>query len=195
MAQYEGSNKDRRGFVSFGGQMVQAWHYRITESQPEIEWTNYRVCTLNGRRYEFGVMQDGTDGTGNAYAYFWWKGEILFFQTGTTILKHREAIGYAPPAHEGGIKHRIKDRMRPLVEIRCRSCGKINDAHTDVDNTLKVPHDGDLSICAYCGTWSVFRGGDLHEPTPAEAAYIDTNPNCISATRVFAALRGEGSTP
>lgn len=74
--------------------------------------------------------------------------------------------------------------MKNVTPLQCRACGKSNDAHTCAAALPYVPHDGDLSLCAYCGTWSVFERGGLRAPTLPELAAINTNPQCIRAERV-----------
>jgi hypothetical protein len=69
---------------------------------------------------------------------------------------------------------------------RCRVCGKENGAHTPAALIPRVPHDGDVSLCLYCQTSSVFEGGVLREPTRDEQTWIDTNPECVRAARVVA---------
>jgi len=80
------------------------------------------------------------------------------------------------------------DRMRPLTPLQCRACGKDNAAHTNAGASLNVPHDGDFTLCLYCGEWSVFEGGALREPTPDEAALIAADPACIRASVVRRAV-------
>ncbi|WP_321948239.1 hypothetical protein [Paraburkholderia sp. J10-1] len=91
--EFVGYEKDRHGMVKRSGKRVQAWHYRIMKSQPMIQWTKVRHGTLNGSAYEFAVTQDNGR-TRRAYAYFWWGSELLFFQTGTTLMNEGEAISY-----------------------------------------------------------------------------------------------------
>ena len=74
-------------------------------------------------------------------------------------------------------------------DLRCRACGTSNDAHTDAKLLLHVPHDGDFSLCAYCGAWSIFDGGALREPTPDEATLIARDPDCIHAAHVCEVVR------
>lgn len=94
MSEFIGIAKDRRGVVVRNGKQVRAWHYRIMKSQPMIQRTKVRHGTLNGIACEFLVTQD-PGRTRRAYAYFWWGGELLFFQTGTALMDTGEAITYA----------------------------------------------------------------------------------------------------
>lgn len=71
--------------------------------------------------------------------------------------------------------------MTPLL---CRVCGKGNAGHTPAGALPAVPHDGDYSLCAYCGAWSVFDGAGLRAPTPAEIAEIEADPDCAAALRI-----------
>ena len=79
--------------------------------------------------------------------------------------------------------------MNPLI---CRTCGKDNSAHTAAGAIPCVPHDGDVSLCLYCATWSVFEDGALRQPTPYEQAWIITNPDCMRAARVAAMVTTPG---
>lgn len=71
--------------------------------------------------------------------------------------------------------------------IGCRACGANNGKHTSVDNVPRVPHDGDVSFCLYCGAWSIFEGGEMRAPTSIEAIAIRANPLCMRMERI----RGE----
>jgi hypothetical protein len=73
-----------------------------------------------------------------------------------------------------------------MSEIRCRACRKDNGSHTSAGPIPRVPHDGDVSLCLYCGTWSVFENGALRPPTGDEQAWIDADPNCGRAARIAA---------
>jgi hypothetical protein len=74
--------------------------------------------------------------------------------------------------------------------VSCRRCGKSNEDQTYTGSVLRVPHDGDWSLCGYCGLWSVFDGGALREPTPDEADEIATNPEAMEAARIVAQIAG-----
>ncbi|MBB5469349.1 hypothetical protein HDG32_005496 [Paraburkholderia sp. CI2] len=71
-----------------------------------------------------------------------------------------------------------------MNRIHCRVCDKPIDDQTAIASVPHVPHDGDVGICLYCRTWSVYEGGELREPTPDEQDWIDTNPDCADAARV-----------
>jgi len=70
-----------------------------------------------------------------------------------------------------------KDPNRP-EPLPCRTCGSGNEAHTGLE--AGTPKDGDISICFYCGTMSVFRfGGEtytLEPPGPALEAELAADP-------------------
>lgn len=78
--------------------------------------------------------------------------------------------------------------MRPEF-VPCRVCGKGNEAHTSADNMPRVPHDGDYSLCAYCGAWSIFEGAGFRPPTREELAAIEADPDCAHAERILQAIR------
>jgi hypothetical protein len=64
----------------------------------------------------------------------------------------------------------------------CRSCGKANDAQTHANPSIPaVPHDGDFSLCLYCGVWSVFDAGILRAPDEGERNMIRTSTECQRA--------------
>jgi hypothetical protein len=51
---------------------------------------------LNGSPCRFTVTQDQAMGTRNAYAYFQYGGELLFFPTGKTLLEPGTPVSYTP---------------------------------------------------------------------------------------------------
>ena len=46
--------------------------------------------------------------------------------------------------------------MTNMPEQKCETCGQLLDAVTHVNGPAK-PSPGDLSICVYCGTLTVFN--------------------------------------
>lgn len=40
--------------------------------------------------------------------------------------------------------------------IPCPECGTLNDGFSDPTDEDNAPSDGDMSICLYCGAWTVF---------------------------------------
>ncbi len=90
-----GCQRDRRGIIHREtGEPIQAWHYRLSRSQPMIKWSQSRSGTLNGLAYVFAI----TKGQGRAYAYFQWDDELLFFCTGAEPLRDDETINYVEGA-------------------------------------------------------------------------------------------------
>jgi hypothetical protein len=78
-----------------------------------------------------------------------------------------------------------------VTPLMCRVCGGANDDATHTGSVPRVPHDGDYSLCAYCGTWSIFERGELRAPTIAEAVSIANDPACADAERVCKAVRAK----
>lgn len=68
--------------------------------------------------------------------------------------------------------------------LPCPHCGAGNNGHMAAGPLPAVPHDGDLSLCAYCGRWAIFEGGGLRKPNAAERADIAANPDCKRAQAV-----------
>lgn len=81
-----------------------------------------------------------------------------------------------------------------MTPLPCRRCGHSNEAHTHANASIPaVPHDGDFSLCLYCGEWSVFERGALREPTSAEQKIIRDDPQCVRAshTRLLVFASGD----
>ena len=76
----------------------------------------------------------------------------------------------------------------------CRVCGKCISDFTSADLVPRVPRDGDVSLCLYCQTWSIFERGEMRAPTSDERAWIDTNVDCIRAARVVAMVAQGGQS-
>jgi hypothetical protein len=77
-----------------------------------------------------------------------------------------------------------------MTPCTCRVCGRANDAHTHASPGVpRAPHNGDMTICAYCGSWSIFEGGGLRAPTPSEAAMIETDPDCQRAAQTLTRIQ------
>jgi len=92
------------------------------------------------------------------------------------MTKHDDETDYpTPPPNplfvtEGG--------LNPSAP-HCPSCGKVNDGYTGISHTeLNMkPDEGSLSICAYCGTISIFRADwSLRAPTKDELAEAMADP-------------------
>jgi C4-type Zn-finger protein len=71
---------------------------------------------------------------------------------------------------------------------KCPHCGKDNDGHTMLGNVLHVPHDGDVSLCAYCGGCGVFEHGGIRTPTDDEQRDFDADPRLRRARAVLAII-------
>ena len=70
----------------------------------------------------------------------------------------------------------LKNKIIITEERLCRSCFHKIDAHTAIEDTQKLPMMDDLSICAYCGTWSKFdEHGNLLPLTPVDIEDIIKN--------------------
>lgn len=47
-------------------------------------------------------------------------------------------------------------KITRIIDTECRVCGSPNDAHAPVSMDQSTPANGDLSMCAYCGTLSTY---------------------------------------
>lgn len=56
--------------------------------------------------------------------------------------------------------------------LHCRTCGSKVDDFTPVGDDDAVPEAGNVSVCLYCGTLSIYTGEglNLRMPTPEEMA-------------------------
>lgn len=60
---------------------------------------------------------------------------------------------------------------QPVLRLRnckCPSCGAKTDGATGVGTEIRIPREGDLTICIYCGEFGVYRLDDEAD------FYIDT---------------------
>lgn len=77
----------------------------------------------------------------------------------------------------------------------CPECNSKNDGYTNVSGTESAPDDGDVSICAYCGTISWFRVSPtgtikLERASEAETKMLMEDPYI---RRALASLRASGA--
>jgi hypothetical protein len=71
----------------------------------------------------------------------------------------------------------------------CPKCGGKIDAAAAVSGD-RPPREGDLSVCAYCTTLSLYCADlTLRLPTPAEHQRLALNPDVMRTQIVLAALR------
>jgi len=63
--------------------------------------------------------------------------------------------------------------------IECPTCGSPSDAATEPLDSSATPREGDISICLYCRSASVFTGQglDRRAPTDAELVEILSHPD------------------
>jgi hypothetical protein len=69
----------------------------------------------------------------------------------------------------------------PPTPLACPHCGAGNDTHCVVGAIPKVPHDGDISLCLYCGKWGMFEDGQLRTPDTGALRYIAGSADCRRA--------------
>jgi hypothetical protein len=84
----------------------------------------------------------------------------------------------------------------PTSKLRCPECEKINDAAsavvelTEKGNPQIKPKPGDLSICIYCGHFSVFNDElQLRPMTEDEKKQWAGNPMVVSVSKALAELK------
>jgi len=77
----------------------------------------------------------------------------------------------------------------------CPECDSKNDGYTGVSDSTAVPEDGDISICAYCGTISKFAIANdvvkLERASDEEMKHLMENPDI---RRALASLRAVGAS-
>jgi hypothetical protein len=78
------------------------------------------------------------------------------------------------------------DRVRP-----CPWCHEAN-THADCFSGPEGPSTGDVSLCSYCGRWSIFEATDMRKPTDAELVEIAEDPDCRSALAAYRWERSRG---
>lgn len=86
--------KYSRGVVTCNGQTATAEAYR--DSWKPIQHHKQVDGWLNGSPCWFTVTQDQAMGTWNAYAYFRYGEELLYFPTGKTLLESGAQVSYTP---------------------------------------------------------------------------------------------------
>ena len=78
---------------------------------------------------------------------------------------------------------------RPPTPLACPHCGEGNDTHHVMGALPKVPHDGDISLCLYCGKWGQFERGKLRPPDAAALRYIARSADCRRAYALWMLAR------
>lgn len=82
--------------------------------------------------------------------------------------------------------------MSKNTGLACPECYAMNDGTTDVEGSDAKPEDGDLSICAYCGSVSILvitdKDSYMRTPLPHERKEIDKNPRIKEAREAILAL-------
>lgn len=72
--------------------------------------------------------------------------------------------------------------------LACPECHSMNNGTMDVEGSQATPEDGDLSICVYCGTVSIFviTGKDsyMRPLTPREEKTILTDQRVKMAQEI-----------
>lgn len=74
--------------------------------------------------------------------------------------------------------------------MNCRTCNHSLGEHAITDGTRRAPNAGDVSVCMYCGSLSIFRGdGSTTAPTFQEFDMMVCDPQIIEAMHVALLLR------
>jgi hypothetical protein len=73
-------------------------------------------------------------------------------------------------------------------EQYCPTCYHMLDMNTPLlnESTSAVPKPQDISLCIYCGNWSVFDDDlKLRKPEPDMLREIMSDPDCVKAQKAW----------
>ena len=84
-----------------------------------------------------------------------------------------------------------RDKGRLATTPKCPTCKTVIDGFTSINTPNAVPKDGDLSICAYCGTAMIVEGEQFVKMTHAQLALCLTEAPFKLAYTAVKALRKE----
>ncbi len=83
------------------------------------------------------------------------------------------------------------------IKVVCPVCKSPNEGHTEVSGGDDTPEDGDLSICAYCGTLAKYTNVEtkarLEELTPQETKEALEIPSVRKALSIIRSMSGKGN--